>query len=1072
MDSIKKSRTDFVSLSPERKKSIQKELSRKLSSRVSLSRKKDAPYEVHFPKLKHLKKANYIRTTKTTLLTFIPMNLYFQFGRLYNLYFLLGALAVFAGYSSFSWTSQVAPLLVVLAFSAAKEAVEEFNRYRADKSANLTPSTIVEDGKKKWIESQDLQPGDIVYMEKGSKFQVDTIILSSSYEDGTVFIETAELDGETNLKRKSTVPLTTSFRTDAEICAIKGQIQCEHPNENLVSFEGRLSLNEGDRAPVAPLSMLNMIPRGSVLRNTEHVYCMVVYVGSNTKIMKNLKQGKLKSSSLEKRLNSLVAAAFGYNMIILAASIIIDYFQFRNAMSKEVAMKATGAQSYATEWYHIWAQTVGFFTLYTYVIPISLFVTMELVRLGQATYMTKDPKMKYKIENTDGSFTIAPMRANNSNLNEDLGCVDYIFSDKTGTLTQNSMKMAKWFLSDYILDEMRTPGVVYKHIEDPNVPHEARENMKLFLQALSICHGVIPAVDEKTQKMIYESQSPDETALLIASEQNNYKLWNRTKKSMTIRINEVDQVFEVLSTIEFNSTRKRMSVIVRTPKGIHLYCKGADNIMLARLSNTKNDQAVIERANKALEDFSNVGLRTLMIGYKTLTEEEYENFRKVYTEAEISLDDRENQMDQASDLVENGLTMLGCTAIEDRLQDLVPETIENLLKADIKLWLLTGDKQETAINIGISSRLINRTMDMMILKADDPKHAEKTMDEMISKMKNGSPNQVYALIVNGNILSYVFAGGKDSKAKFLEIGTRCKTVICSRVTPLQKALVVRLVRNALKGSITLAIGDGANDVTMIQEAHIGIGIMGKEGTQAVRAADFAFGEFRFLERLLTVHGRFNYLRLSNLILYSFYKNFVFITVQFYFGFTNDWSGTLCYEEIFFSSFNVFFTFIPPLVYALYERDLPESMIEKYPELYREVKNGLYWNKFIIGQWFFTAMAHSLIIFGTIYLLNNGAIDVGGRSTGYWVQCYLLSAPMLLVVLSKTGIISKLWIWFVVFGLLISFGLNVLLMTCLYLLSSFYYSDPQTSVITHALPAYYLLCILLPALCILPDLVGD
>jgi phospholipid-transporting ATPase len=414
--------------------------------------------------------------------------------------------------------------------------------------------------------------------------------------------------------------------------------------------------------------------------------------------------------------------------------------------------------------------------------------------------------------------------------------------------------------------------------------------MDWFLKALSVCHGVIPTWDEHKNEFLYESQSPDETALLVAARTNGYSLINRSKQAIQFTIQGVSHSYELLTTIEFNSTRKRMSVIVRTPEGIRVYCKGADNIMMARMDQKRNKEKMMKEADEALTKFSNIGLRTLVVGYRDLSESQYQDFKKQFEEAEISLEMREELLDQASEMVENEFILLGCTAIEDKLQDQLPETIENLLKADIKLWLLTGDKQETAVNIGLSSRLINKTMRLLLLNAATPEAAESAMDVMIAEQEAAPPSQVFAMVVDGHVLSLVFAGAEKSKGKFLSIGTRCKTVICARVTPLQKALVVRLVRRSLKSSITLAIGDGANDVSMIQEAHVGVGIMGKEGTQAVRAADYAFGEFKYLQRLLTVHGRFQYLRMSGIILFSFYKNFVFIVPQWYFGFVNAWSG--------------------------------------------------------------------------------------------------------------------------------------------------------------------------------------
>jgi phospholipid-transporting ATPase len=343
--------------------------------------------------------------------------------------------------------------------------------------------------------------------------------------------------------------------------------------------------------------------------------------------------------------------------------------------------------------------------------------------------------------NSDGTTTYVPMRVNNSNLNEDLGCIDYIFSDKTGTLTQNSMNMANWWCDGFILDEMKEPGIVFKTLKAPSTPASAKTKMEEFLLALSLCHGCIPSWDEKRNEFIYESQSPDETALLIAARTNKYKLTKRSKQFIQVEVNGTNESFELLNVIEFNSTRKRMSVIVKTKKGIRLYSKGADNIMMARLakSSEQNDPGMVKKAEDALIQFSNIGLRTLVIAYRDLTQKEFDQYKKQYDEAEIALEGREEKIGLASDLVETELTLIGCTAIEDKLQDLVPETIENCLNAGIKLWLLTGDKQETAINIGLSSRLINKTMKLLILSASSREACNAAMDAMIAEQQAARP---------------------------------------------------------------------------------------------------------------------------------------------------------------------------------------------------------------------------------------------------------------------------------------------------------------------------------------------
>lgn len=222
--------------------------------------------------------------------------------------------------------------MIVLTFSAAKEAVEDFNRYRADTLANNTACTVVKHGQKETFSSQDLQPGDIVYIEKGQKFNVDCILLSSSYEDGTIFVETAELDGETNLKRKSGLAVTQAFTLN-DFTEFKGHIECETPNENLLSFEGRLFIDK--LKFTSSLSMLNMAPRGAVLRNTEFCYGAVVYSGLNTKIMKNLKKGAVKSSKLEAQLNIFVLYAFLYNGFLLITSVVFCYLRYDFLRNRE-----------------------------------------------------------------------------------------------------------------------------------------------------------------------------------------------------------------------------------------------------------------------------------------------------------------------------------------------------------------------------------------------------------------------------------------------------------------------------------------------------------------------------------------------------------------------------------------------------------------------------------------------------------------------------------------------------------------------------------------------------------------
>lgn len=1036
-----------------------------------------------FPLPEFTTNANYIRTTKYTLLTFLPLNLYFQFKRVYNLYFLVGALSVLSGASSLGYQSQIVPLAIVLIFAAVKDGIEDYKRYLADRAANRVPVTAIRKGKPLETLAQNLIPGDIIYMEKGEKAAADAVVLSSSYKDGSFFIDTAELDGETNLKRRSAPSELSSFSSLNHIEKMNGLIQCELANPSLHSFEGRIHVSTDTESPDLdlPLTMNQLILKGSVLRNTDSIFGVVVYTGADTKVMKNLNKGVLKTSRMEKDLNRLVGAAFVYNAILLVSSIVLGYIDYITIKDQETTRKNSFPNDYAIRWYlgpqqsdtgkYILNTTLAYFVLYTYVIPISLFVTMEIVRLGQAQFMMWDNTMKTVFKNADGSDLVVQMKANNSNLNEDLGAVSYIFSDKTGTLTQNDMRLAIWYVSGSPMDELSSPGALSAFIKNESHSQKSRNEAIQLAKAIALCHDVVPALGNNGQ-IIYESQSPDESALLNSLRVNDVVLKERTKESITIEMFGVPETVQVLNMLEFTSTRKRMSVIVKIEGAIHLYCKGADNVLFGLLSKSKTDNPpdLLSRVEKSLIEYSDIGLRTLVIAGRPLSQSEYDEFKKEYEIAERSINGREEHIANASAGVEKELRLFGFTAIEDRLQDEVPETIAYLLNCNIHVWLLTGDKQQTAMNISASAKLLTPDMHTIILNVKTKEECESTLSDFSNQVAERAGKQRCCLVVGGEMLSHIYDWHLETQ--FIQLGTGCHSVICSRLSPLQKSLVVKVAKKELQ-SITLAIGDGANDVSMIQTADIGVGICGKEGTQAVRAADYAFGEFRHLKRLLAVHGRYSYLRLSMLILFSFYKNFTFITVQWWFGFVSAWSGQTVYDPIFFTAFNVLFTSLTPLFMGFFEKDVCEDRIKEYPALYNQVKEGQYWNKF----WFITvplaAVWHSFIVFGTVYYINsNGTLDMNGRSTGYWVQCYLFSTPLLVAVLYKAALMTRFWVWISVAASVGSVVLNVAIMFLVdYLNSTSYaYTEAGTSIINHILPTYYFVVLLIPFACVIPDLI--
>jgi phospholipid-transporting ATPase len=263
----------------------------------------------------------------------------------------------------------------------------------------------------------------------------------------------------------------------------------------------------------------------------------------------------------------------------------------------------------------------------------------------------------------------------------------------------------------------------------------------------------------------------------------------------------------------------------------------------------------------------------------------------------------------------------------------VPETIATLREANMKVWVLTGDKLETAVNIGYASKQLVGGMDIMTISDQATiTDVQRKVSEFCGRMDRGTTERHAALVIDGKSLS--FALDSTVEKDFLNLALSCKSVICCRVSPLQKAEVVTLVRTNVKDSITLAIGDGANDVSMIQAAHIGVGISGREGLQATLASDYAISQFRFLAKLLLVHGAWNYRRLANVILYSFYKNICLYMIEFWFAFLNGFSGQPLFERWTIGLYNILFTLLAPIALGILDQDVSASTRLAQPHLYK------------------------------------------------------------------------------------------------------------------------------------------
>uniref|UniRef100_A0A671RP54 Phospholipid-transporting ATPase n=1 Tax=Sinocyclocheilus anshuiensis TaxID=1608454 RepID=A0A671RP54_9TELE len=881
---------------------------------------------------------NHVSTTKYGILTFLPRFLYEQIRRAANAFFLFIALMQqIPDVSPTGRYTTLVPLIFILTVAGIKEIIEDYVILR-----NGAWQTVI------WKQVT------LLLSLSTSCFSYSTPLEPQAM----CYTETSNLDGETNLKIRQGLSLTASFQSLEELMALSGRLECEGPNRHLYDFTGTLRLDNHNPAPLGPDQVLL---RGAQLRNTQWVVGIVVYTGPDSKLMQNSTKAPLKRSNVECVTNMQILVLFGI-LLVMALVSSIGAAIWNKQHTDEACWYLSRAGDISL---NFWYNLLTFIILYNNLIPISLLVTLEVVKFTQALFINWDVEMYY-------AETDTPAMARTSNLNEELGQVKYLFSDKTGTLTCNVMHFKKCTIAgityghfpdldcDRSMEDFRSDNST--EFDDPSLiqnietNHPTSPQICEFLTMMAVCHTVVP--EREGNQIIFQASSPDEGALVKGAKSLGFVFTARTPHSVIIEARGKEQTYELLNVLEFSSNRKRMSVIVRTPTGkLRLYCKGADNVIFERLNETSQykDLTVAH-----LEQFATEGLRTLCFAYVDLEEGAYQEWLKEYNRVSTVLKDRAQKLEECYELIEKNLLLLGATAIEDQLQAGVPETIATLMKANIKIWVLTGDKQETAINIGYSCRLVSHGMSLIIVNEDSLDATRATLTAHCSSLGDclRKENEL-ALIIDGQTLKYALSF--EVRQAFLDLALSCKAVICCRVSPLQKSEIVDMVKKHVK-AITLAIGDGANDVGMIQTAHVGVGISGNEGMQATNSSDYSIAQFSYLEKLLLVHGAWSYNRVTKCILYCFYKNVVLYIIELWFAFVNGFSGQILFERWCIGLYNVIFTALPPFTLGIFDRPCSQQNMLRFPQLYRITQNAEGFNTKVFWGHCINALIHSIILF--------------------------------------------------------------------------------------------------------------
>ncbi|XP_058885895.1 phospholipid-transporting ATPase IH isoform X4 [Acipenser ruthenus] len=1011
---------------------------------------------------------NRIVSSKYTFWNFVPKNLFEQFRRIANFYFLIIFLVQLIIDTPTSPITSGLPLFFVITVTAVKQGYEDWLRHKADNAVNQCPVHIIQHGKVVRKQSRRLRVGDIVLVKEDETFPCDLIFLSSSREDGTCFVTTASLDGESSHKTYYAVQDTKAFHTEQEVDTINATIECEQPQSDLYKFVGRINIYQDRDEPIArPLGSENLLLRGATLKNTEHIFAVVIYTGMETKMALNYQSKSQKRSAVEKSMNTYLIV---YLCILISKAVIntVMKYVWQSDPNRDEPFynHKTDSERQRNMLLKVITDFLAFMVLFNYIIPVSMYVTVEMQKFLGSYFITWDDDM-FDSELGEGALV------NTSDLNEELGQIEYVFTDKTGTLTENNMEFIECcvdghvYVADAICNGQILTGTVGMDMIDSSPGAGGKEREELFFRALCLCHTVQVKEEESVDGIkkglqpcgksssVYISSSPDEVALVEGMKRLGFTYLRLKDNHMEI-LNRDDDIerFELMEVLSFDSVRRRMSVIVKSSTGeYYLFCKGADSSIFPRVIQGKVDQVRARVEHNAVE-----GLRTLCVAYKTLAQEEYESVCKQINTAKLALQDRDKKLAEAFDFIERDLILLGATAVEDRLQDKAADTIESLHKAGMKVWVLTGDKMETAAATCYACKLFHRNTEILELTTKRTeeqslhdvlfdlsktvlRHCGSLTRDTVSGLSHDVPD--YGLIIDGATLSAVMKPTEESssgnyKEIFLEICRNCSAVLCCRMAPLQKAQIVKMIKTSKEHPITLAIGDGANDVSMILEAHVGIGIMGKEGRQAARNSDYAIPKFKHLKKMLLVHGHYYYIRISELVQYFFYKNVCFIFPQFLYQFFCGFSQQPLYDTAYLTLYNISFTSLPILLYSLIEQHVNMDILKRDPSLYRDIaKNSLLrWRIFI--YWTLLGVFDAVVFFfGAYFLFDNTTFTSNGQLMtantnmmfGNWTFGTLVFTVLVFTVTLKLALDTQYWTWinhFVIWGSLLFYVIFSLL----------------------------------------------
>uniref|UniRef100_A0A667Y7B0 Phospholipid-transporting ATPase n=1 Tax=Myripristis murdjan TaxID=586833 RepID=A0A667Y7B0_9TELE len=891
---------------------------------------------------------NVINNQKYNFFTFLPGVLFNQFKYFFNLYFLLLACSQFVNELRLGalYTYWV-PLGIVLIITMIREAVEEIRCYLRDKEVNSQIYSKLSTRGTVKVKSSGIQVGDLIIVEKRQMhLRLTSVAHSSPPLPGSCFLRTDQLDGETDWKLRLPVACTQRLPTAADLLQIRSYVYAEEPNIDIHNFIGTFTREDGDPPVNESLSIENTLWASTVIASGT-VVGVVIYTGKELRSVMNTSNPKHKVGLFDLEVNCLTKILFGALVVVSLVMVALQHF--------------------AGRWY---LQIFRFLLLFSNIVPISLRVNLDMGKMVFSWMIRKDSKIPGTV-----------VRA--STIPEQLGRISYLLTDKTGTLTQNEMVFRRLHLGTvaYGMDSMdEVQSHVFSAYTQPThdlpasrapaatkVRKTISSRVHEAVKAIALVHNVTPVYEangvtdqaeaeqhyEDTCR-VYQAASPDEVSLVQWTESVGLTLVGRDQSSMQLRTPSGQILnFTILQMFPFTYESKRMGIIVRDESTgeITFYMKGADVVMAGIVQ--YNDWLEEECGNMARE-----GLRVLVVSKKSLTEEQYQDFEARYVQAKLSVHDRSLKVATVIESLEMEMELLCLTGVEDQLQADVRPTLEILRNAGIKVWMLTGDKLETATCTAKNAHLVTRNQDIHIFRpvsaAGDPLFLLHAYEVHPSSTGHSQ-----------------FPDCVDPRASIL--------------------------------------WDGGNDVSMIQEADCGVGVEGKEGKQASLAADFSVTQFKHLGRLLMVHGRNSYKRSAALSQFVIHRSLCISTMQAVFSSVFYFASVPLYQGFLIIGYSTIYTMFPVFSLVL-DKDVKSEVAMLYPELYKDLLKGrpLSFKTFLI--WVLISIYQgSIIMYGALLLFESEFVHIVAISF----------TSLILTELLMVALTIQTWHWLMIVAELLS-----------------------------------------------------